>query len=48
MTMRMCAQFDDVHTHIFSTINLNPSQTHSLYLPNANVLLHGREGKTCK
>lgn len=35
-------------THVFATINLNPSQAHSLYLPNANVLLHSREGKTCR
>lgn len=35
-------------THTFATISPNPSQTHSLYLPNANVLLHSREGKTCR
>lgn len=48
VTTRMCAQFDDVRTHTFATISLNPSQTHSLYLPHANVPLHSREGKTCR
>lgn len=32
--------------HIFVTINLNPTQTHSLYLLNAIVLQLSREGET--
>lgn len=33
-------------THNCATISLIPSQTHSLYLPNANAAQHSREGKT--
>lgn len=42
----MCSVWWCAHT--LATISLNPSQTHSHYLPNANVPLHSREGKTCR